>query len=213
MQYTYDALNQKPNTNEETMRHLLLIALIIAFTFSINGTDEGPASSFSTPARPARAADAAVLPDLTASQIEDLTKLMEACTAQMENVHTIFSKVLEQPKIVIAAIREEFTRLAPLLLGRLKPPAGIHLTPECRKTLGTHLHDIAGDDPREFLKKGEADFRRSVKPEDFYSITTHFDNTFFVPTLVTEPCFVFWRTSTKTLSDDIVHGEYNVLKC
>jgi hypothetical protein len=213
LQYTYDALNQKPNTNEETMRHLLLIALIIAFTFSINGTDEGPASSFSTPARPARAADAAVLPDLTASQIEDLTKLMEACTAQMENVHTIFSKVLEQPKIVIAAIREEFTRLAPLLLGRLKPPAGIHLTPECRKTLGTHLHDIAGDDPREFLKKGEADFRRSVKPEDFYSITTHFDNTFFVPTLVTEPCFVFWRTSTKTLSDDIVHGEYNVLKC
>lgn len=193
------------------MRHILFITLITAFTFSINGMVEDPASSFSSPVRPPRAA-AVPVPDLTTSQIKDLTELMEACAAQMENVHTIFSKVLEQPKIAIAAIRVKFTHLAPLLLGRLKPPAGIHLTPECRKTLGTHLHDIAGDDPREFLKKGEADFRRSVKPEDFYSITTHFDNTFFVPTLVTEPYFVFWRTSRHTLWGDIEHGEYNVLK-
>ncbi len=201
--------------NEQIMKKILFIALLTAFTFSINGMDD-PIS----PPRPPRAAVVAnVVPDLTQPQISSIAKLMGMCFEQIQNVHALFSTDPStdpsmddaKPIIAVAGIRDIFTELTPLFLERLDSKKGKHITPECRKALGTHLRDIAGDDPKDFLKKGDPDFSKSVNPKDFYTIVTHFGNTFFIPKWQKEPYFTFWRKSTSTLKG-IEYGLYNALK-
>ena len=205
--------------NDEHMRKKLFIALVTAFTFSVNGAeadgaeaDVGP--SFSSPARPARTA--AALPNLTCPQINSLEKLMRVCFEQIQTVHAIFSTDSsmddDKPRVAVVGILDTFTGLIPLFLERLNSEKGKHITPECRKALGTHLSDIAGNNPKDFLKKGDADFLASVDPKDFYSVCTHFGNIFFIPKWQTEPYFAFWRKSTNTLFGRITYERYNVLK-
>lgn len=198
------------------MRHIFFIALITAFTFSINGMDD-VATSFSTPPRPVRADVASpVLPDLTPQEINSLTELMQRSFEQIRNVHAIFSPSPDtggdKPEIATAAISRTFMSLIPLFLARLNPVRGKHITPECRKALGSHVRDIAGDDPKDFVRKGEADFLKSINPQDFYTIITHFGNLFFVPRWQMDPEFALWRKSTRTLLGGIHYSSYNIIK-
>lgn len=196
--------------NKKFVKNLFFIALILTFSFSVNGSDE----SFASPPRPSQTAASAALPDLTFPQIANLSELMQACVAQMQNVHAVFSTdtVGEAPRVPIASIKGNLTSLQSLLLERLNPTVRKHITPECKRTLGTHLRDIAGDASREFLKKGDADFMRSVNPSDFYTVGSHFGNTFFIPKWMVSPDFAFWRRATRTLSGNIEYGSYNVFK-
>jgi hypothetical protein len=196
--------------NKNFIKKLFFIVLTLTCSFSASGSDE----AFASPARPSQAAVVVALPDLTSLQIENLARLMQACIAQMQNVHAVFSTdtVGEAPRVPVAAIKGNLTSLQPLLLERLNPKAGKHITPECTRTLRTHLRDIAGDVSREFLEKGDADFMRSVNPSDFFTVGSHFGNTFFIPKWMVSPDFAFWRRATRTLSGNIEYGSYNIFK-
>jgi hypothetical protein len=155
---------------------------------------------------------------------------MGMCVEQIQNVHRLFAEdfISSTPDVLdfegrpsgedtkpIIRTAEISGRFQALLNAGLFPDSQApkhRVTPDCKNALGTHLDDIAGDSPEEFLRKGDADFLRSVDPKDFYTVKTHHGNTFFLPKWLTKSGFALWRTSTGTLFSGIKHGIYNVLK-
>lgn len=89
---------------------------------------------------------------------------------------------------------------------------GVHYTPENTGANGTHLEDIKGNPSAHFTSKGPADFLSSVDVDDFYVVSTHFGNTYFIPKWMTEPNkgFGLYQQATLTLDRGVAYGEHNV---
>lgn len=146
-----------------------------------------------------------------------ISNLLGQCTDQIFNVHTIFSGEYgksSQPKIQVKSIQELLgVLLEPVFSLHFKPARTKRFTPDCKKSLKTHLKDIAGDSPKTFLKKGSADFIKSVDQDDYYTFDTHEQNTFFIQEMLLDPEYGFglYRSYTNTLEGPR-YGEYNVVK-
>lgn len=155
-----------------------------------------------------------------------LTTLLNECIIQIGNIHTIFSgnyKKKDQPVVKIADIERTLQILLdPIFIPYFNVPAK-KFTPDCKKSLGTHLKDIAGDSPNTFTKKDSRNFLQSVDQKDFYTFFTHEKNTFFIQRMLIDPEYGFALFRNITLINEIdpqtlqlipsiSHGEYNVVK-
>ena len=157
---------------------------------------------------------------LTGAQKESLSQLLARSIEEIKRIHKHFDKTEilpeghpdnEKTKIIVWDIKERFNTLLPVFLQNFQRK-GVHYTPENTGANGTHLEEIKGNPSAHFTSKGPADFLSSVDVDDFYVVSTHFGNTYFIPKWMTEPNkgFGLYQQATLTLDRGVAYGEYNV---
>lgn len=201
------------------MKRLFFILFVCTFVFPIIGMDSDENTGvIHAPATPG----GAVIPKVSAATLHlnapAISNLLVKSTEQIHNVHRIFSgnyKKENQPKIMVKAIQDLLGKrlLENVFSPYFKALRTKRFTPDCKKSLGTHLDDIDGNSPKTFLKKGRTDFLQSVDDDAFYTFDTHEQNTFFIQKMLLDPEYGFglYRSYTNTLRGP-QYGEYNVLK-
>ncbi len=202
------------------MKRLFFILFVCTFVFPIIGMDAAEnIDAIPAPATPG----GAVIPKVSAATLHlnapAISNLLVRSIEQINNVHRIFSgnyKKEDQPKIMVKAIQDllEEGLLKNIFVPYFAAPRSKHFTPDCKKSLGTHLDDIDGNSPKTFLKKGRADFMKSVDDDAFYTFDTHEQNTFFIQKMLLDPEYGFglYRSCNNTLFLGLEYGEYNVMK-
>ncbi|MCX7352817.1 MAG: hypothetical protein NTW22_06090 [Proteobacteria bacterium] len=157
---------------------------------------------------------------LTDAQKESLSQLLARATEEIKRIHKHFDKTEilpeghpdnEKTKIIVHDIKKRFDKLLPVFVQNSQRK-GVHYTPENTGANGTHLEDIKGNPSAHFTSKGPADFLSSVDVDDFYVVSTHFGNTYFIPKWMTEPNkgFGLYQQGTQTLDRGVVYSDYNV---
>ena len=157
---------------------------------------------------------------LTGAQKESLSQLLARSIEEIKRIHKHFDKTEilpeghpdnEKTKIIVWDIKKRFDKLLPVFVQNFQRK-GVHYTPENTGANGTHLEDIKGNPSAHFTSKGPADFLSSVDVDDFYVVSTHFGNTYFIPKWMTEPNkgFGLYQQATQTLDRGVVYSDYNV---
>ncbi|MBP9829181.1 MAG: hypothetical protein KBD04_04025 [Proteobacteria bacterium] len=204
------------------MKSVFFVLFVCAYIFPVAGMNaEEPLFQAAAPGTPIRQAPVVDLNPYVA----DLSNLLAISIEQIKNVHKIFSGEIakeSQPKIRTKKIKDFLIKrhlLENVFIPHFRVARTQRFTPECKKSLGTHLKDIDGNSPKKFLRKGTADFVRSVDLEDFYTIETHERNTFFLLKSLVNPesGFGLYRSRQNTISFEGVpgsptYGIYNILK-
>ncbi len=204
------------------MKSVFFVLFVCAYIFPVAGMNaEEPLFHAAAPGTPIRQAPVVDLNPYVA----DLSNLLAISIEQIKNVHKIFSGEFtkeSQPEIRVKEIKDlliERHLLENVFIPHFRVARTHRFTPECKKSLGTHLKDIDGNSPKKFLRKGTADFVRSVDLEDFCTIETHERNTFFLLKSLVNPesGFGLYRSRQSTLSFGGVpgspkYGIYNILK-
>ncbi len=204
------------------MKSAFFVLFVCAHIFPVVGMNaEEPLFHAAAPGTPIRQAPVVDLNPYVA----DLSNLLAISIEQIKNVHKIFSGEFtkeSQPKIRIKEIKDFLIKrhlLENVFIPHFRVARTQRFTPECKKSLGTHLKDIDGNSPKKFLRKGTADFVKSVDLEDFYTIETHERNTFFLLKSLVNPesGFGLYRSRQNTISFEGVpgsptYGIYNILK-
>lgn len=196
------------------MKKLFFVLFVFTFIFPLTGMDmqNEDIVAPATPAPP-RKVSAATLQLHTSA----LSNLLDMSIQQIHNVHGIFSGEYtkdNQPEIQIAQIKVLFNSLLEnVFVPYFKAPRTKHFTPDCKKSLGSLLQDIAGDSPGTFTRKGTADFLQSTDLDRFYTFITNAQNTFFIQKILIDPAagFALFRRYTNTLLGPS-YGKYNVIK-
>lgn len=195
-----------------TIKILFFILFVCTFVFPVFGMN----ADIHAPATPGR------VPKVSNATLSDnagdISKLLEASIKQIKNVEMIFSETYKKnkPEIGIKTIKDLLIKkklLKDVFVPYFAASSNKRFTPDCKSSLGTHLADIDGNSPKTFLKKGRADFMKSVDPDNFYTLDTQEQNTFFLQKMLLDPEYGFglYRKCNNTLRG-LQYGEYNVLK-
>ncbi len=159
---------------------------------------------------------------LTDIQKQSLSQLLARSIDEIQKIHVLFGNTEgfsddypddKKIKIIVHDIKKCFHKLLPVFLHKFQR-RGVHYTPENTAANGTHLHDIKGNPSTLFTSKGPADFLKSVGADNFFLVSTHFGNTYFIPKWMIQPNkgFGLYQQATLTLHEGVVYSEYNVLR-
>jgi len=198
---------------------LISTIFILPINASFNGEDPIPPLPGSP--QPNIVANAAPAPTpLTDAQIKSLSWLLARSIEEIQKIHILFGNTEgfseghpddKKTKIIVHDIKKRFNALLPVFLQNFQRK-GVHYTPENTGANGTHLEDIKGNPSALFTSKGPADFLKSVGADNFFLVSTHFGNTYFIPKWMTQPNkgFGLYQLATRTLDKGVVYSEYNV---